>query len=80
MGRVDEDEGRWLHLVHRAHGLVIFVVVEAADTAHLIAIVRVVAGIVHILLGSVFGDVLYTRTHTTVSQALNLRTEKSLKA
>jgi hypothetical protein len=48
-----------LHLIHNASGLLVLIlVVYAAHAAHLVAIVGIVAGIVDVLLGGVFGDVL----------------------
>ena len=49
-----------LYLVHRARRvlLVVVLVVEAADAAHLIAIAVLVAGVVDVFFRRVFGDVL----------------------
>lgn len=48
-----------LHLVHGAGGVVIVVlVVEAAHAAHLVAVGVLIAGVVDVFFGGVFGDVL----------------------
>ena len=53
---------RLLHIVHRTRGfLVLVVLVETTDTTHTIAVVRIVARVVDVLLGGILGHVLYSR-------------------
>ena len=62
--------GHRLHLIHRPHRLVILIIAHATHTAHLITIIRIIPRIIHVLLRSVLGNILYT-TQSPVSLASN---------